>query len=90
MKDPDIILCRILIGFADVIVYIFSSIAYDLNHRSGGRIYKLNAKVERPDKPEFFTHLIGESICAIFSSLQAVLKEITAIKNCEIAGWQKS
>ena len=30
------------------------------------------------------------AICAIFSSLQAILKEISAIKNCEIAVWQKS
>ena len=25
----------------------------------------------------------------MFSSLQAILKEISAIENCEIAGWQK-
>ena len=30
------------------------------------------------------------AICAIFSSLQAILKEISTIKNCEIAVWQKS
>ena len=47
----------------------FSSLSYDLTHRSRGRIYELNAKV--------------------FSSLQAILKEISAIKNCEIAVWQK-
>ena len=28
----------------------FSSLAYDLTHRSRGRIYELNAKVERADK----------------------------------------
>ena len=35
--------------FADVIVYIFCSLAYDLPNRSRGRIYELNAKVERAD-----------------------------------------
>ena len=34
---------------ADVIVYIFSSLAYDLTHRSRDRIYQLNAKIERAD-----------------------------------------
>ena len=34
---------------ADVIVYIFSSLAYDLTHRGRGRIYELNAKLERAD-----------------------------------------
>ena len=34
---------------ADVIVYIFSSFAYDLTHRDRGRIYELNAKIERAD-----------------------------------------
>ena len=29
------------------------------------------------------------AICPIFSSLQAILKEISAIKICEIAEWQK-
>ena len=29
------------------------------------------------------------AICAIFSSLQAITKEIAAIVNCEIDGWQK-
>ena len=33
---------------------------------------------------------IRRAIWAIFSSLQAVLKEISDIKTCEIAGWQKS
>ena len=35
--------------FADVIVYIFCSLAYDLPNRSSSRIYELNAKVERAD-----------------------------------------
>ena len=35
--------------FADVIVYNFSALAYDLPHKSRGRIYELNAKVERAD-----------------------------------------
>ena len=36
--------------FADVIVLHFSSLAYDLTHRSRGRICELNAKVERADR----------------------------------------
>ena len=35
--------------FADVIVYNFSALAYDLPHRSRGRIYELNAEVDRVD-----------------------------------------
>ena len=36
--------------FADVIVcIIFSSLAYDLTHRSRGRVHELNAKIERAD-----------------------------------------
>ena len=35
-------------------LFTFSSLAYDLPHRSRGRIYKLNAKVERPDLVERF------------------------------------
>ena len=35
--------------FADVIVYIFCSLAYNLPNRSSGRIYELNTKVERAD-----------------------------------------
>ena len=31
-----------------------------------------------------------EAVAAIFTSLQAILKEISAIKNCENAGWQKT
>ena len=34
---------------ADVIVYIFSSLAYDLTHRGRGRFFELNAKIERAD-----------------------------------------
>ena len=52
----------------------YSSLAYHLTHRSRGRIYELKAKV---------------AICAIFSSLEATLKEISAIKNSEIAGGKK-
>ena len=33
---------------------------------------------------------LSGAICAIFSSLRAILREISAIKNCEIAVWQKS
>ena len=34
--------------FADLIVFFFS-LSYDLTHRSRGRIYELNSKVERAD-----------------------------------------
>jgi len=60
----------------------FCSLAYDLPNRSRGRIYELNNKS--------WKSWLSWAICAIFRSLQAVLKEISAIKNCEIAGWQKS
>ena len=44
--------------------------------------YKLNSKVEIADK-------LDQDV-RFFSSLQAILMEIPAIKNCEIAmGWQK-
>ena len=33
--------------FANVIVYIFSSLSYDLTHTGRGRMCELNAKVER-------------------------------------------
>ena len=29
------------------------------------------------------------AVCAIFSSLQAISKKISAIKNCEITRWEK-
>ena len=49
--------------------------------------------------PQLWTYLSFETwnvymekryTCAIFRSLQAILKEISTIKNCEIAGWQES
>ena len=34
--------------------------------------------------------IVIEAVGAIFTHLQAILKEISAIKNCENAGWQKT
>ena len=54
----------------------FSSLAYDLTPRSRGRIYA---------KCKSWKIWLSWGICAIFSSIQAILKEILAIKNCKIS-----
>ena len=46
-------------------------------HRKLRRIYTLGSKVERAGQ--------FEQVCASFSSLQSITKEISAIQNCQIS-----
>ena len=67
---------------ADVIVYIFFSLVYD-------RVNPLKAPLYVQIKFRGWKCWIIRATCTIFSSLHAITKEIAAIENCEIAGWQK-
>ena len=54
---------------------------------------RLNSKKSWPyiwTKCKSWKIWLNWAICAIFSSIQVILKDISAIKNCEIALWQKS
>ena len=61
-------------------LFIFLLIAYQLTHKRHHLVHKLNQKLKES---------VNLSNYVIFSSLQVIPKEIAAIQNCEIAGWQK-